>query len=249
MTTPRDPTHEYDERSALAADYVLGALTHEEAVAFEQRLAADPALGEEVRRLRATFDVLPLATAADPPPHLRARVLAAAARSGAAVPATDARRTTAYAPRRLVWSRFAAAAAAALALAFGIDAHRVRRELDLERELRTTLQEPNVVRAFTLAGAGGAYGTVALDLDAKRGAVVLKGLAPSSGGDHYRLWARVGDADVYCGEFAADAMGDVTAQFVVPVESYTAPIARLFVTKESTPRGAAPLGPTVMGSA
>jgi len=250
VTPPRDPTggerHDHDERTALAADYVLGALTREEAAAFERRFAADPALGDEVRRLRATLGMLPLATTTDPPAHLRARILAAAARGGTA---TARRAAPARAPRRVVWSRFAAAAAAALALAFGIDAHRVRRELDLERELRTTLQEPNVVRAFTLAGAGGAYGTVALDLDAKRGAAVLKGLPPSSGGARYRLWARVGAADVYCGEFAANAAGEITAQFVVPVESYTAPIVKLFVTRESTPRGAAPAGPTVMGSA
>jgi hypothetical protein len=48
---------------------------------------------------------------------------------------------------------------------------------------------------------------------------------------------------------AADGAGEITAQFVVPVESYTAPIVRLFVTKESTPRAAAPAGATVMESA
>ena len=39
------------------------------------------------------------------------------------------------------------------------------------------------------------------------------------------------------------------AQFTVPVESYTAPIAKLFLTQESTPRGPAPTGSTVMESA
>ena len=53
----------------------------------------------------------------------------------------------------------------------------------LERDLRATLQEPNVVHSFALAGAGGAYGTVALDLDAKRGAVPDKRRAPLSGGN------------------------------------------------------------------
>ncbi len=100
-----------------------------------------------------------------------------------------------------------------------------------------------------LAGTGGAYGTVALDLDAKRGAVVLRGLRPLPAGERYRLWAQVGDQSVFCGEFGASAAGTIVAQFPVPVESYTAPIAKLFLTQESTPRGPSPAGPTVMESA
>src|SRR5438034_283187 len=147
----------------LAVDYVLGELSHEDAATFERRLAGDPELAEEVRRLRATLGLLPFATVTEPPPHLRARVLAAGRASAPA-------RTSA--PRRVVWSRFAAAAAAVLALAFGFDAYRVRRDLALERELTATLHEPNVVRSFALAGTGGAYGTGAHDVTAESVAVV-----------------------------------------------------------------------------
>jgi len=224
----------------LAVEYVLGELSPEEAATFERRVAGDPELAEEVRQLRATLGLLPFATVTEPPAHLRARVLAA----GQASP-----RATTRAPRRVVWSQFAAAAAAVLALAFGFDAYRVRRELRLERELTATLREPNVVRSFALAGSGGAYGTVALDLDAKRGAVVLKGLRALAAGERYRLWAQVGDRSVFCGEFGTSTAGTIVAQFPVPVESYTAPVAKLFLTKESTPRAPAPAGPTVMESA
>ena len=230
MTPPND----------LAVEYVLGELSREDATTFERRLAGDPELAEEVRRLRATLGLLPFATVTEPPPHLRARVLAAGRASAPA-------RTSA--PRRVVWSRFAAAAAAVLALAFGFDAYRVRRDLALERELTATLHEPNVVRSFALAGTGGAYGTVALDLDAKRGAVVVKGLRALPPGERYRLWAQVGERSVFCGEFGASAAGTIVAQFPVPVESYAAPIAKLFVTQESAPRGPGPVGPTVMESA
>ena len=228
------------ESNDLAVDYVLGELSPEDAATFERRLAGDPELAEEVRRLRATLGLLPFATVTEPPAHLRARVLAA---GHASAPATT------RAPRRVVWSRFAAAAAAVLALAFGFDAYRVRRELALERELTATLREPNVVRSFALAGTGGAYGTVALDLDAKRGAVVVKGLRALPPGERYRLWAQVGDRSVFCGEFGASAAGTIVAQFPVPVESYTAPIAKLFLTRELAPRGPTPAGPTVMESA
>jgi len=217
-----------------AVDYVLGELAPAEAAAFERRLAGDPALAREVVRLRATLGLMPLATVTEPPAHLRRRILAAA--------------EPPRAPRRIVWSRFAAAAAAVLALAFGLDAHHVRRELSLERDLTTTLREPNVVRSFALAGASGAYGRVALDMDAKRGAVVLANVPTLPAGERYRLWAQVGDKSVFCGEFVADPGGKIVAQFAVPVESYTAPIARLFLTAESTPRADAPAGPTVMQS-
>jgi len=136
-----DPTAE-----DLAVEYVLGELSPEDAATFERRVAGDPALAEEVRRLRATLGLLPFATVTEPPAHLRARVVAAGARQASA-------RRPPRAPRRVVWSRFAAAAAAVVALAFGFDAYRVRRELGLERELTRMLQEPNVVRSFALAGS------------------------------------------------------------------------------------------------
>lgn len=232
-------------------EYVLGELRRDEAQALEHLMQADVQLAAEVRRLRHVFDLLPYATLTEPPPELRSRVLdAAAARAkptAAPAPAEPARRG----PRRVVWSQFAAAAAAALALAFGLDAWRTRQELALQREMTVALQEPNVVRSFALAGTGaarGAVGRVALDLDAKKGAVVLKGMPVLPEGQVYRLWAKVKDQDVPCGEFKPDPQGAVLAQFVVPVESYTAPLGKLFVTVEPASLPATPTGPTVMES-
>lgn len=232
-------------------EYVLGELRRDDAQALEQLMQADTQLAAEVRRLRQVFDLLPYAALAEPPPELRARVLDAAA-SRARQATAPAAAPAARPPRRVVWSQFAAAAAAALALAFGIDAWRTRQELGLQRELTVALQEPNVVRSFALAGtgsAGGAVGRVSLDLDAKKGAVVLKGMPALPEGQVYRLWARVADKDVPCGEFTTNPEGAVLAQFVVPVESYTAPIGKLFVTVEPTTLPDTPTGPTVMVSA
>src|SRR5262245_18412943 len=230
-----------DEAEMLAVQYVMGELRSDEAAAFERRLATDATCAAEVARLRRTLGALPFATETEPPPGLRERIVAAAK---ALLPARAAART----PRRIVWSRFAAAAAAALALAFGVDSYRTRRELALERQVASVLLEPNVVKSFALAGtgsAGGAYGTVALDLDAKKGAVVLRGLPALAAGQVYRLWARVGEKDVPCGDFGTRPDGQVLAQFVVPVESYTAPLGKLFVTVEPSGAGTAPTGPTV----
>jgi anti-sigma-K factor RskA len=227
------------EHEDLAVQYVLGELPAAAARDFERQMASDAALAAEVRRLQQTLGLLPYATIAEPPPALRGRILAAAE--------SQHRRQRAKAPRRIVWSQFAAAIAATVAIVFGIDAHRARQELMTQQQVAHLLLEPNVVRSFAIAG-GGAVGTVALDLDSKRGAVVLRGATVLPAGKTYRLWAQVADRAVPCGDFGAAADGAVQAQFRVPIEAYTAPIGKLFVTVEPAGPGETPTGPRVMES-
>ncbi len=239
----------------LAVLYVLGELSPEEQTAFEGRLAADAELAAEVGRLRNTFDLLPYGSVTPPPAGLRDRVIAAAVAEAGPAPAAPVRTEPAKVvpfpaarpAKRVVWSRFAAAAAAALALALGIDGWRVRRELSLQRDVTALLTEPNVVRTFDLSGSG-AFARVSLDMDAKKGALVAHDLPALPEGKVYRLWAAVGDKSVECGQFKAAADGITRTQFVVPVESYTAPIGKLFVTVEPSAPTPAPTGPTVMES-
>ena len=226
------------ERRERAAQYVLGELEPGEAAALERSLAEDAELAREVEAFHRLIGLLPLGAAADPPPALRARVLAAAG-------ARPARRP----PVRL--APLVGALAAAVALALGIDAYRVRRELALERELGAALQEPNVVLSFALAGRGaasGATGRVSLDLDGRRGAVALHGLPALPSDRVYGLWADVAGRAVPCGAFRVTAEGKAIAQFAVPVDAYTAPIGRLFLTVEPAPLPPAPTGPTMMES-
>jgi hypothetical protein len=135
-----------------------------------------------------------------------------------------------------------------LAIAFAVDSYGVRRELHLPQELAQTLAEPDVVRRLAMAGEGGAYGKVALDMDAKKGAVVLAGMRALPPGQVYRLWAEVGDKSVFCGDFRAGEGGAVQAQLAVPVESYTSPVRRLFVTVEPAGPPSVPTGPRVIES-
>lgn len=227
-------------------EYVLGHLGRADAEAFEARMAASRALRAEVQRLRSTLELLPYASATEPPPALRSRLLRAAQAESTRTLSITRRE------RQIVWTRFAAAAAVVLAVILGADAHRLRSELVLQREVTALLQEPNVVLSFSLAGTGElarAHGTVALDLDAKKGAVVLRRLPRLPSERVYRVWARVGGGAVPCGDFTAGDDGTVRAPFAVPVESYTAPIEALFVTVEPRAGGDRPTGPTVMESA
>ncbi len=246
-------THDADMAADdLAVLYVLGELSPEERADFERQLAGDAELAAEVGRLRNTFELLPYGNVTPPPPALRDRVMAAAVAQQAEPPRAEPAKVVPFPvtrpARRIVWSQFAAAAAAALALAFGIDGYRVRRELSLQRDVTALMTEPNVVHSFDLAGAGGTFGRVSLDMDAKKGALVAYGLPPLPSGQVYRLWAAVGDKSVECGQFTAPAAGTTRTQFVVPVESYTAPIGKLFVTVEPATPTPVPTGPTVMQS-
>ena len=228
-----------DERTV---QYVFGELRPDERAAFERELAGNPLLADDVRVLQSTLGALPYARLEDPPPALRSRIVAAA----------EAKLQTPIAPttrpaRRIVWSQFAAAIAASLALIVGVDNLRVRRQMSMQEEVARLLLEPNIVRSFVLQGGGG-FGTVALDMDAKRGAVVLQGMPTLPAGQTYRLWAQVAEKSVPCGDFAAAVDGTVQAQFRVPVEQYTAPLGKLFVTIEPTGPGATPTGQRVMES-
>jgi anti-sigma-K factor RskA len=230
-----------------AVQYVLGELPAAEARALETRMTSDLELASEVRRLRATLGLLPFATVAEPPPALRAQVLEAAVaqhRAAAGISAVPAAKR----PRTGSTRHDAAAIAATIALAFGIDSYRTRQELKLQEQVASLLLEPNVVRSFDVEG-GGAVGRVALDLDSKRGAVVLRGAKPLPTGQTYRLWAQVAEKAVPCGDFRARPDGTVLAQFSVPVDAYTAPIGKLFVTVEPAGAGDKPTGPVVMQSA
>ncbi len=220
--------------------YVLGELRHEERADLERLLAADPALAAEADSLRRALDLMPYAAAVDPPAPLRSRLLAAAG-------APLERHTGAA--RRPRWSRWLLAAAGLAAVVLAWDGHRLRRELALHRQVTTTLTQPNVLQFFALSGRDArsrAFGSVVLDLDAKKAAVVIHNLPALPAGEVYRLWALVGESEVPCGQFNASGEGTVLRQLPIPVDAYTEPVSRLILTRETSIEPTQPLGPTVM---
>ncbi|HEY2388713.1 MAG TPA: anti-sigma factor [Candidatus Binatia bacterium] len=254
-----DPT-DRDALEDLMTRYVLGELDDDETRDLERLARQRPAIRDEIGRLRRTLGLVPYAVATAPPPDLRSRVLAAAeaqarettATPGSVTPLTGRARPAAPARpgRVLTVTRVVGSIAAALIVALTWDGQRLRQELALQQDVATTLQQPNVVRQFALHGTGVslAAGTVVLDLDAKRAAVAIRGLAPLPPGQTYRLWARIGDGAVPCGQFNADTSGAVVSQFTIPVDAYTSPVQALFLNVEPAEQGAHPVGTTVMAS-
>jgi anti-sigma factor RsiW len=255
-----DPTNR-EALEDLLTRYVLGELDDTEARELARLVTERSELAAEIDALRRALGMLPYADVAAPPPHLRARVLAAAeAAATHSTPATDRPRTATITelrrpPRMLTAARVMGAIAATLIVALAWDGQRLRQELELQRDVATTLQQPNVVRQFALTGSGfngfgfaPAAGTAVLDLDAKRAAVVIRGLPRLPAGQVYRLWARIGDGAVPCGQFNADEHGAVVSQFTIPVDAYTSPVRELFLNVEPAAQGAQPVGETVMRS-
>jgi len=234
--------------------YVLGELADDEARELARVVAERPELGAEIDGLRRALGLLPYADVTAPPSHLRARVLAAAEAMTRPAPADRPRTATVTElrrpPRMLTAARVMGAIAATMIVALAWDGHRLRQELELQRDVATTLQQPNVVRQFALTGSGmaPAAGTAVLDLDAKRAAVVIRGLPRLPAGQVYRLWARIGDGAVPCGHFNADEHGSVVSQFTIPVDAYTSPVRELFLNVEPAAQGPQPVGETVMRS-
>jgi anti-sigma-K factor RskA len=227
----------------LMIRYVLGDLGQEERNAFEQVLAGNAVVAAEVRSLRRTLNLMPYGVTTEPPPHLRSRILRAAHVAN--------NRGVTRTRSRLSWGRIVGTIAALLAIVLGLDNYRLRHQLDFMREGYDLLLQPNVVLAFSLAGTGktrGAWGSVMLDLDAKKAAVVIRGLTPLPAEQEYGLWALIGEKKVECGRFNASPQGIVLKQFPIPVDAYTAPVRQLIVTVEPSSPFPQPVGPTVMVS-
>jgi anti-sigma factor RsiW len=230
--------------------YALGELDGEEARELARLFAERPELRVEAGRLQRTVGLLPYAEVLTPPPDLRGRILAAAERVEAAPALGSSTRVRRRPPRAVTVARVVGSIAALLIAVLAWDSYRLRQELGLQQDVATTLQQPNVVRQFALAGNGMslAVGTAVLDLDAKRAAVVIRGLPKLPAGQVYRLWARVGDGTVPCGQFNADEHGAVVSQFTIPVDAYTSPVRQLFLNVEPAEQGPQPVGRTVMTS-
>ncbi|MBC8123708.1 MAG: anti-sigma factor [Gemmatimonadaceae bacterium] len=228
---PNTPDPEFPEEMI---DYVLDE-SPEEASAFADRLKADPQLATEVGQLRQTLEALAYSAITPPPPGARQALLKAARPVW----------------QRLPWSRLAAVAAALVAVVLGFDNVRLRQEQQLLKEVAITLQQPNVLLLFAMQGAGtapAARGSIAMDLDEQRAAVAIENLPSPPEGQVYLLWAAMEKGQVPCGQLRLGPTGKVTNQFPIPVGAYTSPIARLFVTLETTPDARTPSGPAVMTS-
>jgi anti-sigma-K factor RskA len=205
-------THpEHETPLDLAPAYALGALSPEEARAFEAFLATSPEAQREVAEFRDVAALLALAGAADAPdPDLRHRVLERVGerktRSLASRPAA-AGPTRATAPR-LVWGALAASLIAVLGLGAGLLSLRARvtelrqelvhREQTLARQQQALLEREATLNAildpgvqmFQLTSSGDPEPGIQLFWNRQRNTAIVHGfrLKPVPAGRAYQLW-------------------------------------------------------------
>ena len=181
MTTP--------EVHALTGPYVLNALPEDERVGFEEHLADCQSCSAEVAELREAANKLGTAVAADPPPALKARVLAEIATTRQLPPLLKA---TEPIPIRRSRRSFFGLAAAGLAVAgtggIAIDQYRDNSRTRKQNEqLAALLAESD---AQTIRGnlKGGGQATVVMSPAKDTAIVLLHDLPKLPDGKTYQLW-------------------------------------------------------------
>jgi anti-sigma-K factor RskA len=166
------------ELLALAAPYALDAVSDHERVDIERRVAAAPrslaaAFDADVRATRETMAVASAATAVEPPPRLRAVMLAAAEPRG---------------KRRSGWRTAVLASAAAAivvgAVAFGVGV--LVRPHPPATVAAQVLAAPDVRTVSGPLADGTA--TVVFSRDRNAGVLVMNNVPPPSPGTVYQMW-------------------------------------------------------------
>lgn len=208
---------------ACAAD----ALPPGEAAAFERHLRHCPACAEEVRGLRETTARLGMATAIVPPPDMRARVLAAAARTRQEAPLarkaagagpSRARRLARIATGRPALSAAAvslAAAVIALAVFSGVTWHQLHQANSRNQAVAAVLAAPDARLATAGTSMGGAV-TAVVALREHQAVITVHGIPSLNGARVYQLWVMTSGTARSAGLLAAGPATPVLVGGVLP---------------------------------
>jgi anti-sigma-K factor RskA len=226
----------------LAAGYAVGDLDRAEAEVFEQLLAENPALAEEVERLQAISDqVVYGLNSIEPPPSLQSAILASAA---ATLQPSHRKRL------RLRWQTVMGSMAALLILYLGVDNYRLRQDFRTAQDTNTLLQQSQT-QLFSLKATNAsdtAAGSFVVNLGQRQGILAVQNLVAPPTGKVYRLWAIADGEKIPCGTLNVNSKGKVLDKFWMPADFYDTGISGLFVTLESSETSRYPTGATVMQS-
>jgi anti-sigma-K factor RskA len=182
----------------LAGAYALDALDDAERERFERHLARCPSCAEDVQQMTSTATALAMAVAAEPPPGLKARVLAAAAATPQLPPlpaAAAARRRHGRRVTRSDWfPRLAlgvAAVGVAAAVALAVVTVSTQDQLDRlqtqNQAIAAVLAAPDAQIA-TAASSKGGTATVVLSYAEQKMIFTSTGLPSLPNNKVYELW-------------------------------------------------------------
>jgi anti-sigma-K factor RskA len=237
MKVPSNPEY----LKELAAGYVVGDLSPEEAEEFKQQLQAHPELVTQVNCLQDVLgEVLYGLNEVEPPAHLGSSILEVAT-ADIPVSRTPLERST------FPWGKMVGSVAALLVLSLGVANYRLWQELNTARTIPAMLQHSGT-RLFSLKGTiQAASGSVVMDLEQQKVAIAIRHLPVPPEGSVYRLWA-VSDGDkIPCGAFSAQLQGIVFDKISIPADLYD-DVSGVIVTLETSRVTSDPVGPVVMKS-
>jgi anti-sigma-K factor RskA len=195
----------------LAAPYALHAVSDAERAEIERRVAAAPspvaqAFNDEVRAVRETMAVLSAATASEPPAHLRAAALSAAAPNNV---------------RQMPWRRTILASAAAAvvvgAAAFGVGV--LMRPPAKSTLAEQVLAAPDVQTVSRPLANGTA--TVMFSRDRNAAVLVMNNVPPPSPGTVYQMWLIDANGPTSAGTMDAAAVSPSTKDTLTNIGTST----------------------------
>lgn len=181
---------------ALASVFALDALEPgDEADRFGRHLNRCPPCAAEIRGFREVATALAFAAAAEPPPELRGRVMAAVAGTRQLPPETSAQARTRPSRPWVPWlpwlSGAVAAAGIVIAVIFGVAAAHTQAELSQARaqnqQIAGVLTAPDA-RLLTSRTAAGGAAVVVLAPSRHQLVVTTAGLPALPSGKVYQLW-------------------------------------------------------------
>jgi anti-sigma-K factor RskA len=181
----------------LSGAYVLDALDQAERERFERHLRRCPGCAEDVRQMTSTATALALAVAAEPPPGLKQRVLAAAAATPQLppLPSAAARRRRGRHVTRSAWfprlalgvAAVGVAAAVALAVVTVSTQDRLNTVQAQNQALAGVLAAPDAQIATARSSTGGTA-TVVLSYAQQKMIFTSSGLPRLPNAKVYELW-------------------------------------------------------------
>lgn len=210
-----------EELQLLIAGYVLGDLSPEEAAAFEQLLAQDPAIAAEVTHMQKALETAYAPVEVAPPPELRSRILAIAQ---AETQQPEPLRPQ-HPSRQVISLRSLLEIAAAVAIvALGTNNYRLSQALQLSQaETQKYAALTYQLQATQSNSAASAH--VVVDPHTLKGTITVQNLPPLPPGKVYVLWTVLAPTAPFTTDtkdailtqtFEVDDRGFLAQEIVVP---------------------------------
>jgi anti-sigma-K factor RskA len=221
-----EPAHQ--DLLALATPYALHAVSSDEQRDIEQQIAGAPAdvaraFHDEVRAVRETMAVVSSTTSAEPPEHLRDRLLAAIGDAPrlSVVPGPNAPAAQPKS-RSTRWRTVALSAAAAVIIGLGAVGVGVALRPEAKPSAAEQIFEAPDVKTVSGPIPTGGTATVVFSRERNAAVLVMNDVAPPEQGYVYQMWLVASDGAHSAGTMDASAVSPSTTAVLPDIDGSNA---------------------------